>query len=74
MVRKVWIAVLAFALCLHLGVGVALAYVTLRSPHPFRYPVTWSIILALAVLTVADCIALHRRILNDDGEVLRLRL
>ena len=74
MVRKVWIAVLVFALCLHLGVGAAIAYVTLCSPHPFRYAVTWSIIFGFFVLAVADCIALHRRIIDDDGESLRLRL
>ena len=74
MVRKVWIAVLVFAFFLHVGAGTAVAYGTLCSPHPFRYPVLWWIIVVFVVLTVADCIALHRRIIDDDGESVRLRL
>jgi hypothetical protein len=74
MVRKAWIAVLVFALCLHLGVGITVAYATLCSPHPFRYLVDWPIIFGFFVLAVADCVALHRRIIDDDGESLRLRL
>lgn len=74
MVRKVWIAVLVFALCLHLGVGIAFVYVRLHFPHPFRYLVDWWIIFVFLVLAFADCVALHRRIIDDDGESLCLRL
>ena len=72
--RKVWIAILAFAIFLHGGVGLIVAYATFRSPHPYRYGLPWGIVLVLFVFVVMDCIALHRRILNDDNEAVRLRL
>ena len=75
MVRKVWIAVLVLALCLHLGVGVWVVYVvTFYFPTSFGSWVTWLIIFAVACLIMADCIALNRRVVDDDGECLTLNL
>ena len=74
MVRKAWIAFLIFALCFHVGAAAAVAYGALSSPHPFRYPVAWGIVLVFILFTAADCIAIHRRIIDDNGESLRLGL
>jgi len=74
MVRKAWIAFLILALCLHVGAATAVAYGTLSALHPFRYSVAWGIVLIFILFTVADCIAIHRRLTDDDGESLRLGL
>ena len=74
MVRKIWIAVLIFAICMHLGFGIVVVDIMLHFPQSFRYPIPWSIILVVVALIVADFIALHRRIIDDNGEILLLRL
>ena len=74
MVRKAWIAILVFAVLLHAGIGAILVYSTLCSPHPFRYPEIWEVCLFFFILVGCDCVALSRRILDDDGELLCLRL
>jgi hypothetical protein len=74
MVRKAWIAFLIFALCLHVGAAAAAAYGTLCSPEPFRFRVVWGIVFVNILFAAADCIALHRRIIDDNDGTLRLGL
>ena len=74
MIRKLWIAVLIVALCLHIGVAMIVVYFELSSPYPFRNAAVWLILFIFVAFTVADCLALHRRIIDDDGEALRLGL